>query len=132
MATTRDKRDKLRLIYASIGQADDAPLGKRLLKLLADCDEAIADGGWISSTSGASGSTSLQVLQDYSPAYAKQVAGELCDLYDKAKAFLGKDATDEQVYTQMMGFGIRSGPRLLDKVKGTLRIRSDYSFIVRG
>lgn len=96
---SQDKRDKLRLIWQAVqtaGQtAPGSPAGvsqpltlqTALLNALALCDAAIngpTPGTFLSSSSESGGSSSFQMLHDYSPVVARRLVGELCDCYDKA------------------------------------------------
>lgn len=120
---TRDKRDKLRLLYDLAGSSGQ-PLASVLMQSLRDCDTAVANGAFLSSTSEAGGSVSQLPLQDYSPTVARRLIGELYDLYDSATSALtalgtlsGNPVTaDAQIFGVMIGNLVR-----------ITRYRNDYT-----
>lgn len=103
---TRDKRDKLRLLYAGTpaGGTEDGPtLSQTLMAALRVADEAVSTGSFVVSNSEAGGSTSLQILAEFSPVAARRLVGELLDLYDRAVAQLESADDDADTYALMMG-----------------------------
>lgn len=128
LIATRDKRDKLRLLFedSKSGAGAGSGLKKVLMDALRACDQVAPNGTWLSGSGEAGGSISLSVLQDMSPVQARRLIGELVDLYDKVVAYLackGTEATDEAIFNQMMGVSVRCGPRLV-RVSS---VKQDYS-----
>lgn len=122
---TRDKRDKLRLLYAGLSGS-----GKRLRESLYDslraCDEALSGptpGTFISSTGEAGGSVSFSTVMGFTPMDAKRLVGELLDLHDSCVLKIdGGDPDDTDTYTDAAVYKSMMG--LLVAVR---RFRNDYT-----
>jgi hypothetical protein len=69
---------------------------------LQEADAAVIQGRVISSSSGNGKSIGFSILSDFSPVAARRLAGELCDLYDSAKAALAGTPEDAAIYAGMM------------------------------
>ena len=79
--STRDKRDKLRLLYQSAAKAEKS-LESILITALSDADEVVNGGQIMSSTTEAGGSVAFQIMQEFSPVTARRLIGELIDLLE--------------------------------------------------
>ncbi|MDB6017681.1 MAG: hypothetical protein JWR19_2170 [Pedosphaera sp.] len=103
---TRDKRDKLRLIFAKCTEANR--LQPSLMALLQLCDDAIGGSGtpgtFLSSTSEAHNHVAFEALKGFTPIDAKRMAGELLDLFDSIVKGLGKDPNDPATYTDAQAY----------------------------
>lgn len=120
---SQDKRDKLRLVYASL-ESSKLTLKASLMEALKQCDEAITSGGsapgtWLSSTSENGGSVGFSMLYEYSPVVAKRLVGELLDHYETsvAKLDVSEDGEDDKAIFDYM----------MLKLRPIRRFRSDFT-----
>lgn len=101
--TTADKRAWLRRQYLKVTAS--VTLLSVLNSLLASSVDAVS-GGSISAVTGNGQSTQFSNSDRFTPAETVSLAGEMLDLYDRAKARLAADsgivATDAQVYEMML------------------------------
>src|SRR5512146_1398021 len=86
LIATRDKRDRLRLLFED-SQTTAQPLKTVLMAAMRLCDAAIANGTWLSSTGEGGGSVAFSVLSSQTPQDARRLCGELLDLYDVVVAW---------------------------------------------
>lgn len=119
---TRDKRDKLRLLYANLG-------GARLRQVLYDalkvCDDALnstTPGTFISSSSEAGGSTGISAISGFSPMDAKRLIGELLDYHDDCASTLGGTPDKPDTYEDADVYGM-----MLATLKPVRRFKNDYT-----
>ena len=119
---TRDKRDKLRLLYAGLN-------GKRLRQSLYDalkiCDDALngpTPGTWLASSAEAGGSNSFMAVQGFSPMDAKRLIGELLDYCDDCITTLGGDPEVNASYADKDVYGM-----MLATLKPVRRFKNDYT-----
>ena len=117
LVATREKRDKLRLLWAAALEAnrDQPSLLDQLNAALKIAEEAMQNGRFVSSTSGAGRHVAFAAVSGMTPLDAKRLSGELLDLYDKAAAYLisvNQEAPSEAaIYSQMLNG--TTGPRLV-------------------
>lgn len=120
---SQDKRDKLRLIYATL-ETSKKTLKDSLMEALKECDDAItssgsAPGTWLSSTSENGGSVGFSMLYEYSPIVAKRLVGELLDHFESAAVKLeaSEDGDDDEAIFKY----------LMAKLRPIRRFRSDFT-----
>ena len=115
--STRDKRDKLRLIWANC-QSNQTGLEAALLAALVEADAAVGTGKWVSGTSGNGRTVSLSVLATFTPLEARRLAGELNDLFAVSTAALAEASSatpaDSDIFSEMMSRLIKPGPTFND------------------
>lgn len=129
LVATRDKRDKLRLLWIAAQEANrDAPsLLDQLYAALKIAEEAVQNGRFVSSTSGAGRHVAFAAVSGYAPNDAKRMIGELLDLYDRASAYLlaenAEAPVEAAIYAQMLNG--TDGARLV----AVREVAYDYSLL---
>ena len=121
---TRDKRDKLRLLYDGLKAS-----GKRLRDTLYDslrlCDDALSGptpGTFVSSTGEAGGSVAFQTVAGFTPMDAKRLIGELLDYCDDCISTLGGDPDNPDSYTDAQVYGL-----MMATLKPVRRFKNDFT-----
>lgn len=121
---TRDKRDKLRLVYAGCA-ASGMRLQPALMEALTLCDAALSGptpGTFLSSSSEAGGSVSFSAVSGYSPIDAKRLVGELLDYFDKVVVALDGDPNDINTYEDVEVYAA-----MMAAMIPVRRYRNDYT-----
>ena len=131
LVATREKRDKLRLLWLAAKETnpDNPSLLDQLTAALKLAEEAMQNGRFVSSTSGAGRHVAFSAVSGMTPLDAKRMTGELLDLYDRASTYLALEdeaPSQEAIYNQMLNG--TQGPRLV-RVGS---FRSDFTNIRHG